>query len=389
MTEDPENTKRTLCCGVTGRCQVDTEDGRNEEVKTRMENEDTQNEEDSSEEENMDEAKEGEKNGSENEPDEQGKEYQETEMNRREGWKEINVRDIEEGKDRKEEEELPGESEKQEVVEGQVRLRKNSIQERRKFKGPSGPTQDLRLPVQRSFSSSRLSFDQYSDSGSESAKSDPVQSPSGGSGRSGPRSPALTMLSRVFSFHGIRSPLKKSPPCSPGKSPTSDPGKRKSLHLPLHRSPSSPTFRNTSQTNGASRFSFEGSPKSLSPKSNTSPKSFLNRDSQKNKSPSSPNRLGSMMRHGSQFYIPSPGSSSKNSGSLVSSPGSPPPLLLGGTVEMMDGAGILYRPSSSRGANHNRNHRRTRSDTFRLMETNRGGKEAAMNPRKRSRDDSE
>nr|XP_053647818.1 uncharacterized protein LOC128699235 [Cherax quadricarinatus] len=271
------------------------------------------------------------------------------------------------------------------VFSGEVRLRKNSIQERRKGKGSQGPLHNLRLPVHRSFSSPRLSPGRCSDNGPDSAKSEPINSPLRNSGSSGPKSPAMVMLSRVFNFQGLRSPSKMSPPCSPETSthhsrkpsPSSESKKRRTLNLPLHHSPSP-----TTKTHDCNRFSFEWSSRSpSSTKSSPSPKS-MSKDSHKNKNLSSP---GSMINSRSRFYIPSPtGSNSSSSIDIGSYPCPDSPL--DGTVEKMDGAGILYRPSKNRSAEILRNHRRTRSDTFKLLEAN---KAKAVVVRKRSRDDSE
>lgn len=262
---------------------------------------------------------------------------------------------------------------------GEVRLRRNSIQERRKVKGPLGPCQALRLPIHRSESLQNYSPERLSDSGPESAKSDPLSSPATRLSHSGHKSPARAILSRVFSFHGTHSSSKKSPPCSPGaathtsrKSSPSLPKKRRTLHLPVHHSPS-PNSRNQNDT----RFSFEWSSKSSSPKT-PSPKSPKTKDSRKTKSPNSP-LLESVFKTRSHFFIPSP-TCSKDSG-VYSVPGSP----LNGTIHMMEGSGILYRPAGTRTNGSQRNHRRARSDTFR--EEAKQGK--ALVHRKRSRDDSE
>ncbi|XP_042863872.1 proline-rich receptor-like protein kinase PERK12 [Penaeus japonicus] len=258
-------------------------------------------------------------------------------------------------------------------AEGEVKLRKNSIQERRKGKGLLPGAQVLRLPVQRSASSPRLTLERGELTALDSPVRERAPSPTASSSPShgGPRSPAMMMLSRVFSFHNSRSPSKSSP--SPPYSPVSSsshssqkdsPKHRRSLHFPVPHSPS--------PTSGKSRFpkfSAEvSSAKSSSTKSSpttTSPPPHSSRSE-----PVTPKKVSPLNpKARSKFFLPSP-------------PVSP----VYGTVERMgDTGGILYRPSSTR---RNLLHRRTLSDSLGFHQDTVNYKQLEKT-RKRSRDDME
>lgn len=257
--------------------------------------------------------------------------------------------------------------------EGEVKLRKNSIQERRKGKGLLVGSQVLRLPVQRSASSPRLASERVELISLDPPARDRAPSPTSSSSpnQGGPRSPAMMMLSRVFSFHNARSPSKASPspPYSPvsasSHSPQKDsPQHRRSLHFPLHHSPS--------PTGGKSKFpkfsSGDGSSAKSSP-TKSSPTTTSPTQSSRSE-PATPKKVSPLnSKSRSKFFLPSP-------------PVSP----VRGTVERMgDAGGILYRPSSAR---RNLLHRRTLSDNlgFHLDAVN---YKQIEKTRKRSRDDME
>lgn len=261
--------------------------------------------------------------------------------------------------------------------EGEVKLRKNSIQERRKGKGLLVGSQVLRLPVQRSASSPRLTPERGELLSLDSPVRDRAPSPASSSSPNpgGPRSPAMMMLSRVFSFHNARSPSKTSPspPYSPVSAPSHSPQRdspkhRRSLHFPVHHSPS--------PTGGKSKFpkfssaeasSAKSSPTKSSPKSSPTTTSPTQSSRSEPATPKKVSPLSSKSR--SKFFLPSP-------------PVSP----AGGTVERMgDTGGILYRPSSAR---RNLLHRRTLSDNLGFHLDNVNYKQIEKT-RKRSRDDME
>ncbi|XP_050736054.1 uncharacterized protein LOC127008289 [Eriocheir sinensis] len=246
--------------------------------------------------------------------------------------------------------------------EGAVRERRNSIQERRKQRGQAGAgagageveCRVLRLPVVRSESSPMLMLGRSADSSPGSAKSEPP------SNQPSPRSPALKVLSKVFSFKDRPSPawspkLQRRGDGQGGRT-LADARKRSSLHLP----PTPPAIHD----HEAKWFP---DAKSGSPHTNGSPRSPSSP-----RSPLSPVSPGSKMAR-LPFFKPT----------TTASPGKASPGGPNGTMEQLDGAGIIYRPHAYRRAGSTRNHWRTKSDTFTQPPPR-------VEPvRKRSRDDSE
>lgn len=245
--------------------------------------------------------------------------------------------------------------------EGVERERRNSIQERRKLRGQAGAGAAaagecgvLRLPVVRSESSPMLLLGRSADTSPASTKSEPP------SNQPSPRSPALKVLSKVFSFKD-----RPAPSWSPkvqrrgdgqGCKTLADGRKRSSLHLP----PTPPALHD----HEAKWFP---DARSGSPRINGSPRS-----PRSPRSPLSPVSPGSKMAR-LPFFRPT----------TPASPGSTSPGGLNGTVEQLDGAGIIYRPHVYRREGATRNHWRTKSDTFTQPPPR------VELVRKRSRDDSE